>query len=388
MRHRVWAWVRRYWFDAVVLLGATLASVELAFNRGGPNSPTKPLWQLVALMLLMMLPLLARRQFPFGAPVASALAFAATSFVDGRLVPFSFFLFLTVLAVCFLLGMLAERRQALVGLGVVLICAAVVAGNEPDSPFGDLVFIYLAFIASWLGGFGLGYKFRQVTAAEERAARFEEEREERARQAVAEERSRIARELHDVVAHGISVMTVQAGAVRRLLREEQQREREALETIEQTGREALAEMRRMVGVMKHPEEAPALAPQPGLARLDRLVARARDAGLPVELTIEGTPGALAPGIDLAAYRVVQEGLTNARKHAGAKRVEVVVRYESDGVELTVADDGRGAAAGDGSGHGLVGMRERIALYGGELEAGPRAAGGYELRVRLPLVAES
>lgn len=376
MRQRVWAWVRRYWFDVVVLLGVTLASVELAFNRGGPYSPTKPLWQLVPLMLLMMLPLLARRPFPFGAPVASALAFAAASFVDGRLVPFSFFLFLTVLAVCFLLGMLAQRRQALVGLGIVLICATVVAGNDPTSPFGDLFFIFLAFIACWLGGFGLGFKFRQVTAAEERADR-----------AVAEERARIARELHDVVAHGISVMTVQAGAVRRLLKPEQEREREALETIEQTGREALAEMRRMVGVMKHPEEAPALAPQPGLAHLDRLVARARQAGLPVELTIEGTPAALAPGIDLAAYRVVQEGLTNARKHAGAKRVEVVVRYEADGVELTVADDGRGAG-GDGSGHGLVGMRERIGLYGGELEAGPRPAGGYELRVRLPVAAES
>jgi signal transduction histidine kinase len=327
-------------------------------------------------MLLMMLPLLARRQFPFGAPVASVLAFAAASFVDGRLVPFSFFLFLTVLAVCFLLGMLAQRRQALVGLGIVLISATVVVGNDPAAPFGDLVAVALAFVASWLGGFGLGSKFRQVTAAEQRAER-----------AASEERARIARELHDVVAHGISVMTVQAGAVRRLLTPEQAREREALETIEQTGREALAEMRRMVGVMKNPEEAPTLAPQPGLAHLDRLVARAREAGLPVELTIEGTPGALAPGIDLAAYRVVQEGLTNARKHAGAKRVEVVVHYESDRVELTVVDDGRGAAPGDGSGHGLVGMRERIALYGGELEAGPRDAGGYELRVRLPLAAD-
>jgi signal transduction histidine kinase len=142
-----------------------------------------------------------------------------------------------------------------------------------------------------------------------------------------------------------------------------------------------------VGVMKHPEEAPTLVPQPGLAHLDRLVARAREAGLPAELRIEGTPGALAPGIDLAAYRVVQEGLTNARKHSGAKRVEVVVRYEIDRVELTVADDGRGAAGGDGSGHGLVGMQERIALYGGELEAGPRAGGGYELRASLPFGPE-
>jgi signal transduction histidine kinase len=378
--------VRGYWFDAVVLLGATLASIELAFNRGGPNSPTKPLWQLVPLLLMMMLPLLARRQFPFGAPVIAALAFAATSFVDGRLVPFSFFLFLTVLAVCFLLGMLGQRRQALVGLGIVLICAAVVAGNDPTGAFGDLVFIYLAFVASWLGGFGLGFKFRQVTAAEERAARFERDREERARQAVAEERARIARELHDVVGHSVSVMTVQASAVRRLLRPEQQREREALLVVERTGREALAEMRRMVGVLRRPEEAPALAPQPSLEHVDKLVEQAREAGLPVELRIEGDPLPLPAGVDLTAYRLVQEGLTNALKHARAERAQVLVRYSDGDIEITVSDDGQGAGSGDGGGHGLVGMHERVAVYGGVLEAGPRPEGGYRLRARLPVAS--
>jgi signal transduction histidine kinase len=335
-------------------------------------------------MLLMMLPLLARRQFPFGAPVASALAFATASFMDGRLVPFSFFLFLTVLAVCFLLGMLEQRRQALVGLGIVLICAAVVAGNDPTGQFGDLLFIYLAFIASWLGGFGLGLKFRQVTAAEERAARFEREREERARAAVTEERARIARELHDVVGHSVSLMTVQASAVRRLLRPEQEREREALLVVEQTGREALAEMRRMVGVLRRPEEAPALAPQPSLEHLEKLVEQARESGLPVDLRVEGHPLQLPAGVDLTAYRLVQEGLTNALKHARAERAQVLVRYGPGDIEVTVSDDGRGAGSGDGGGHGLVGMRERVAVYGGELEAGPRAEGGYRLRARLPV----
>jgi signal transduction histidine kinase len=235
-------------------------------------------------------------------------------------------------------------------------------------------------------GFTLNRNRAQAAEAEARAARAEREREERARAAVAEDRARIARELHDVVGHSVSVMTVQAGAVRRLLKPEQEREREALLVVEQTGREALAEMRRMVGVLRHPEEAPALAPQPGLEQLERLVAQAREAGLPVELRVEGERRPLPPGIDLAAYRAVQEGLTNTRKHAEAERVEVVVRYGDDRVNVTVADDGSGRATGRGRGHGLVGMRERIALYGGELDAGPRAEGGYELRVSLPLDA--
>jgi signal transduction histidine kinase len=190
--------------------------------------------------------------------------------------------------------------------------------------------------------------------------------------------------LHDVVGHSVSVMTVQASAVRRLLRPEQEREREALLIVEQTGREALAEMRRMVGVLRRPEEAPALAPQPTLEHLDKLVEHAREAGLPVELRVEGDPLPLPVGVDLTAYRLVQEGLTNALKHARAQRAQVLVRYGSGDIEVTVSDDGRGAGSGDGGGHGLVGMRERVAVYGGELEAGPRADGGYRLRARLPV----
>ncbi len=189
---------------------------------------------------------------------------------------------------------------------------------------------------------------------------------------MAEERARIARELHDVVGHSVSVMTVQAAGVRRLLEPEQEREREALEIVEQTGREALAEMRRLVGVLRRPEEAPALAPQPSLEHLDRLVAQAREAGLPVELRVEGDPVQLAAGLDLTAYRFVQEGLTNALKHARASHAEVLVRYDDGHVELTVSDDGSGDGGGESGGHGLVGMRERMSVYGGELEAGPQA----------------
>ncbi len=204
-----------------------------------------------------------------------------------------------------------------------------------------------------------------------------------AEQAAADERARIARELHDVVAHSVSVMVVQASGVRRLLREEQHRERDALLSVEQIGRQALTEMRRMLGVMRTAEELPSLAPQPGLQHLERLIAQVEEAGLPVTLRVEGRRPELSPGIDLSAYRIVQEGLTNALKHSKGGHAEVVVRYDESSVRLEITDDGAGAN-GDGPGHGLVGMRERVALYGGKLDAGPRDGGGYVLRAELPV----
>jgi signal transduction histidine kinase len=218
----------------------------------------------------------------------------------------------------------------------------------------------------------------------ERAARLEREREQRAIAAFAEVRARIARALHDIVGHSVSVMTVQASAVRRLLREDQEREREALLTVEETGRAALAEMRRLVGVLRRPEDSPTLVPQPSLEHVARLVEQTREAGLPTQLRIEGQAETLPQGIDLTAYRVVQEGLTNALKHANATSAEVVVRYDNGTVELVVRDNGTGDGQGSGSGHGLVGMRERVAVWGGELSAGPTPGGGFELRARLPV----
>jgi signal transduction histidine kinase len=182
----------------------------------------------------------------------------------------------------------------------------------------------------------------------------------------------------------VSVMVVQAGGARRILERDPSRAVAAAEQIERTGREALAEMRRVVGVLRRPEEAPALAPQPSLQHLDRLVENAREAGLAVDLRIEGEPAQLAAGLDLTAYRLVQEGLTNALKHARAQQAEVVVRYSDGRVELTVTDDGLGGGGDDKGGHGLVGMRERVSVYGGELEAGPRPEGGYRLRANLPI----
>jgi signal transduction histidine kinase len=202
--------------------------------------------------------------------------------------------------------------------------------------------------------------------------------------AVAEERRRIARELHDVVAHSVSVMTVQAGAVRRLLHPEQERERQALEVIEATGREALTEMRRLVGLLREHGAMPEFAPQPSMRTVDVLVGTVREAGLPVELEIEGEPQELAPGVDLSAYRVIQEALTNALRYAGPAHAWVTVRWLADALELEIANDGRSEPGNGGGGHGLAGLRERVALVGGTVDSGPRAGGGFVVRAHLPI----
>jgi signal transduction histidine kinase len=382
---RFWPLTKHYWFDVVVLAAAVLGTLTYALHLDDEEPfPSGPRWLITLASIPITLPLLARRRYPFGAPAFIFLYLAAISFAEGDFVVYAFTTFLTVLACCFLFGLLEDRRQSLAGLALGIGAAEIVTYHDVTKAAGDWVWLPVVFTVSWLVGFGLGSKFRQVTEAQERAARAEHERLAEARVAVAEERTRIARELHDVVGHSVSVMTVQAAGVRRLLKPEQEREREALQIVEQTGREALAEMRRLVGVLRRPEEAPALVPQPSLEHLDRLVAQAREAGLPVELKVEGDPVQLAAGLDLTAYRFVQEGLTNALKHAGAEHAEVLVRYDDGHVALTVTDDGKGDGGGEGGGHGLVGMRERVSVYGGELDAGPRPEGGYRLHARLPL----
>jgi signal transduction histidine kinase len=335
-------------------------------------------------ILVIVLPLLARRRFPFGAPAAMGAAAALTSFVDRTVVPYDGVTFLVGCAALFLVGSLRDRAQAVAGFAVAEGVLAVVLHNHPTVGVGDFVVGSIIFAIVWTIAFGVGRKSVEADEARERAIRAEHEREERARAAVAEERARIARELHDVVGHSVSVMTVQASGVRRLLRPDQEREREALLVVERTGREALAEMRRMVGVLRRPEEAPALAPQPSLDHLSRLVEQAREAGLPVDLRIEGEAAQLPAGVDLTAYRLVQEGLTNVVKHAQATRAEVLVNYGDDYLEVTVNDNGQGVGNGDGGGHGLVGMRERVSVYGGEIDAGPQPGGGYRLHAKLPL----
>jgi signal transduction histidine kinase len=381
---RAWQLIKREWFTALVVVGMAEAGIQVVLMQDDKGAPTISVWIAAPLVVIAIAPLLWWRRFPFGAPAAVFVINAVESFVDGRLPMFTVATFISVMAAVFLFGILEDRRQAVVGLAIALGAAGVVTLNDPGQGWSDFAGVVLLFSIAWLTGFAIGRKLEQASAAQERAERLESEREAEARAAVAEERARIARELHDVVGHSVSVMTVQASAVRRRLLPDQEQEREALEIVEQTGREALAEMRRLVGVLRRPEEAPALAPQPSLQHLDRLVAQAGESGLPVELRIEGEPTPLPPGVDLTAYRLVQEGLTNAIKHARASKADVVVTYSDGTVEVSVTDDGTGDGDGGGGGHGLVGMRERVSVYGGELEAGPRPEGGYALKARLPV----
>ena len=378
---------RRYWFDAFVLAAIGIGIAGAVVGQGREEGPTGPAWVDAVAIVACLSPLLLRRRYPFGAPVAVGVAVILTTFIDARLVPFAFVTFLAGCAAVFLMGLLRVRSRAVAGLVLAIGVEAFVAIQDPKGNLDAFIATSFIFVILWTIAFTLGRGYREADEARERAARAEREREERALAAVTEERARIARELHDVVGHSVSVMTVQASAVRRLLRPEQKREREALLVVERTGREALSEMRRMVGVLRRPEEAPALAPQPSLDHLDRLVAQARQAGLPVELQIEGEPVQLPAGLDLTAYRLVQEGLTNALKHARANRAEVFVRYSETDIEVTVSDNGRGTSGEEaGGGHGLVGMRERVSVYGGQLEAGPRPDGGFRLRAKLPLAS--
>jgi signal transduction histidine kinase len=374
--------------DLVVALLAIEAMVEVVIRRDAPNAPTVTLWFTLPAIAMLAITLFARRRFPFAAPTAYWLFAVGISFVDWRIIPFAASLFVAGMVVSFLLGNLRNAVQAGIGLVVVIGGAAVVVSNIPDHSAAEFVFIPVEFAISWLAGFVLRERAEQAEAAEVRATLAEQEREAEALRAVVEERTRIARELHDIVGHSLSVMTVQTSGVRRLLRPEQEREREALLAVEGAGREALAEMRRVVGALRDPEEGPTLAPQPSLGRVDKLVAQARETGLPVDLEIEGEPVPLPAGVDLTAYRLVQEGLTNAIKHAAARHAQVRVRYDGDHVEIEVSDDGRGGdgahPASSSGGNGLVGMRERVSIYGGELEAGPRAEGGFRLRARLPV----
>ena len=328
--------------------------------------------------------LLLTRDYPFAAPLVAAASIAAALFADPE--QFQDAAAPVLIVVLFLPWCLAtynEPRRAVLGL-VALEAAGVWANVRLGQGIGDYFFLGLLIAVSWTVGFVLSRRSQHARELSERAQRLESEQIEAATRAVAEERQRIARELHDVIAHSVSVMTVQAGAVRRLLKPEQEKERLALETVEATGRDALTEMRRLVGLLREQGAMPEFSPQPGLGSIDALLETVRSAGLPVELAIDGAPRELPPGVDLAAYRVVQEALTNALKYGGTAHAWVELHWRDGELELEVANDGRGDGAGSGGGHGLAGMRERVALYGGEIESGPRDGGGFVVRARLPV----
>lgn len=285
-------------------------------------------------------------------------------------------------------GTRRESRQSICIAMVVVTVVLVSFWRELD--WVNALSNYALIAVPWFLGDNLRNRRALEVALEDRARRAEQDRAEAADKAVSAERARIARELHDVVAHSMGVMVIQAGAARRVLRGAPDDAEDAVASIEATGREALAEMRRLVGVLRETAGLADRAPQPSLTRVEDLVAASVTPSLGVELAIEGTPRPLPPGLDLAAYRVIQEALTNAGRHAGRARAMVTVAYHHDHLAVSVVDDGRGAAADRSAeappGHGLVGMHERISIYGGTLRAGPSPGGGFEVRATLPLTA--
>jgi signal transduction histidine kinase len=309
---------------------------------------------------------------------------AGISFVDPLLIPYANAIFAIGIADAFLLGNLRDARKAALGLAVIVGADATLVYNIPGHSVDQLILIPLDFAISWVAGLAVRERTLHAEVAESRATQAEQERDVAARIAVAEERARIARELHDIVAHAVSVMVLQVGAVRHRLAPDLSEDRAALQGVEQAGRAALAEMRHLLDAMREDGERAERGPQPGLDRLDALLHDVGRAGLPVRLHVHGDPLELPRGIDISAYRIVQEGLTNALKHSGASRAEVALDYATDQLTIEVRDNGHGAGTANGGGHGLIGIRERVKLYGGEMSTGSANTGGFVLTARLPL----
>ncbi len=366
-------------FD-VLLAGTVLAAVQIEVWNGALATHLQgPAWVQATGYGIAAVLLTVRRVKPFGCLLAVcgvlAVEFAAVGSPEG------FGVMVPPLVAAYTVANREDRRRALWGLVVVLALGLAWAVFDPLTAGPVDLAQHLVWLSPWVIAWLLGAYLRTRRLYVEGLVR---EREERALTAVAEERTRLARELHDVIGHSVSVMTVQASAVRRLMRPDQARERAALETVEATGREALTEMRRMVGVLRSGDEAPDRAPPPTLAQLDGLVETFRQSGLDVACESDGVPATLPPGMDLTAYRLVQEGLTNTLKHAQATKVVVRLGYEDDALTLSVTDDGRGPRESADAGVGLLGMRERVQVYGGSLVAGAATGGDYELRAVLPV----
>jgi signal transduction histidine kinase len=369
--------IRGHPFATDAVLASALAALVLSevFTSGGYLTGSN--WVYVPVALLMTVPLGWRRRAPLLVVVLVMGAFAAQSLIldptptpDVELVP--------ALIAVYSVAAHGDRWVAFIGGGLSLIAGLIWLGVD------DFLLPIVMFGGAWLAGRLVQKRQLYAQAFAERARVLERERDANARVAAAEERVRIAREMHDVIGHSVSVMVVQAGAERLALGDERPATREALLAIERTGREALAEMSRLLGILRKEGEGLSLAPRPSLAQVDVLLQTVRDAGVPVELRIEGEQADLPAGVDVSAYRIVQEALTNVVKHAGPARATVVVRYSRRAVEVEVTDDGRRSVNGRTAGYGLAGMRERVELHGGTLEAGGRGEGGFAVKARLPL----
>lgn len=382
--HRLRVFLLEHGLDAIIVCLAAAAALTIVTHTGSTGTDDVGVVFHAVAVVVMSLALTLRRRAPFAIPAGTWLSSATLSIVDGSLIAGQAPLSIVGMIAAVLLGDLKDHRQARAGLAVVVASAATVAYQDPTHTAGDLFFIPGLFAAGWLVGFTLHARTEQAEAAEERAARAEWQRRNEGRVAVAEERARIARELHDIVAHAVSVMVLQVGALRHRLPVEDVTSRETLRNVEEAGRDALTEMRRLLEAMRRDGDPLDLAPQPGLGGIAALLDTVRAAGIDTDLHVHGEAVDLPPGLALSAYRITQEGLTNVIKHAHTHRAEVHLRYCTDGLELEVRDDGGGPTTTDCLGHGLVGIRERVALYGGSMTAGPTETGGFALRARLPL----
>nr|WP_203635025.1 sensor histidine kinase [Streptomyces sp. SID10815] len=384
-------WVDGFW--ALVLLG--LSIVSAAAVDGTPNHHGS-LAAAVAISVVLCLTVALRRRTPEKMVLLAAAAGLAQLALNVETMAADFAMLVIVYTVA-AVGARWASRFALAGG----MCAAALAQirwpEEQASTFGEIalaVFQTVPFALAWVLGDSMRTRRAYFAQLEERAARLEKEREAQAQVAVAAERARIARELHDVVAHNVSVMVVQADGAAYVLDASPDQAKKALETISSTGRQALAEMRRLLGVLRTGEhqEGGEYVPQPDVEQIEELVEQCRKSGLPVDFRVEGTPRPLPSGVELTAYRIVQEALTNTRKHGGPKAgASVRLVYFDDGLGLLVEDDGKGAphelyedGGVDGQGHGLIGMRERVGMVGGTLDAGPRPGGGFRISALLPL----
>jgi signal transduction histidine kinase len=376
--------IRRHpwWSDstlALILTVIAVGSTVVSRTRYGFAVPVLA----AVVTLFTTVPIALRRYRPLGVLAVTVIAETALLiFRPGAGAPVGVIVALyTVAAYC-------ERRVSIraAALAALPITVAVIVNNGART--GQVIPELAVFAIAWVVGDNMRTRRAYLGELEERAARLEREREEKADRAVIEERARIARELHDVIAHNVSVMVVQAAAGEDVFDEDPGQARESLAAVASTGRAALTELRRLLGVIRAEDDRgdPAYAPQPGLERIDELIGQVRETGLPVELSVLGEARPLPEGVGLCAYRIVQEALTNTLKHAHASTAQVQLRYVADALELQVLDDGPGTTSlnGETDGQGLIGMRERVALFGGELTAGRRSGRGYEVRARLPL----
>lgn len=376
-----WRSIDPLWVDWVPVAGLLLLTqVELV---GGVAPPGAPTLAVASLTVAMVLPLGWRRQAPLPVLLAVMAAVVTHAVVAGPLLSFGTFL----AAMLALYSVAAHRDGWQPVVGAAATAAAVIAAAlldpQPPEPF-EWVFPLVYFGGAY--GVGRVARARRTRTAylAERVAQADREREQHVRLATAEERARIARELHDIVAHSIGVMVVQAEAADEMLAHAPDRARQPLERVQSTGRQALGELRQLLGVLRADTDGAEMDPQPGIADLPELVGSLEEAGLRVQLRVEGEPRSMPAGLELSAYRIVQEALTNSVNHGSATAADVTVRYRPAALELRISDRGRANGQAPPGGHGLIGMRERVALFGGRLEAGPRAGGGYRVEATLPL----